>query len=148
MNTKTCFKCGESKSLDDFYRHKETADGYLNKCKICTKLDVRQNYDARHDYYSEYHRQRRALPEVIERHKQSLKRDRELHPDKAKARTALGNAIRDGRMERKTVCEQCGSVNRVEAHHTDYSKPFDVQWLCSKCHGKAHRKPRSREVYV
>ena len=40
---KQCFKCGEVKALDCFYGHKGTRDGRLNKCKSCTKEDVRAN---------------------------------------------------------------------------------------------------------
>ncbi len=43
---KKCFKCGENKELGLFYKHKKTADGYLNKCIECTKKDVKgSNYD-------------------------------------------------------------------------------------------------------
>lgn len=32
---KRCFCCGIEKDLNDFYKHKQMADGHLNKCKKC-----------------------------------------------------------------------------------------------------------------
>jgi hypothetical protein len=32
-------------------------------------------------------------------------------------------------------CEHCGTTNgKIEKHHTDYSEPLKVQWVCEKCH--------------
>lgn len=42
METKTCFKCNVEKSLTEYYKHKLMSDGYLGKCKQCTKSDVRK----------------------------------------------------------------------------------------------------------
>jgi len=50
------------------------------------------------------------------------------YPLKYKARYTLRNAVRLGKIV-KGCCEVCGSLE-VEAHHDDYSKPFEVRWLC------------------
>lgn len=43
-------------------------------------------------------------------------------------------------------CESCGANyefkdgrNAVQAHHSDYNKPLEVQWLCQKCHHEWHK---------
>jgi hypothetical protein len=59
-------------------------------------------------------------------------------PEKHKARVAVHNAIRAGRLV-KGSCEVCG-VEKTDAHHEDYAKPLDVRWLCRKHHMELHRK--------
>lgn len=38
----------------------------------------------------------------------------------------------------KQPCEICGDAE-VESHHDDYSKPYDVRWLCFKHHREHHK---------
>lgn len=58
------------------------------------------------------------------------------HAVKRRARTAVSNAIRDGRLTRRP-CYGCG-CEAAQAHHDDYSKPLDVRWLCTTCHAAEH----------
>jgi len=53
------------------------------------------------------------------------------------ARMAINHAIQRGHRERLT-CEACGN-SKAEAHHRDYARPFDVRWLCKKCHWDEHK---------
>ncbi len=41
MKIKICFKCKLEKEIKHFYKHPEMGDGHLNKCKECTKKDVK-----------------------------------------------------------------------------------------------------------
>jgi hypothetical protein len=36
-------------------------------------------------------------------------------------------------------CEICGANFNIEKHHEDYSKPFDVRYLCKIHHLDLHR---------
>ncbi len=49
------------------------------------------------------------------------------------------NAIVKGKIKRNTNCELCGSDKNIIAHHQDYLKPLDVNWLCKKCHIAIHK---------
>lgn len=62
---KTCFRCLKEKSLDDFYKHPDMADGHLGKCKECTRVDANKNRADKLDYYLKYDRERANLPHRI-----------------------------------------------------------------------------------
>ena len=129
MQSKACFKCGEVKQLTECYRHAMMRDGHLNKCKSCTKSDVRAHRDANHEKISEYERKRFQDPERRKRIAQSLANRKIRCPEKHYAHRAVSAAIKKGTLVREP-CEICGTTVRVQAHHDDYSKPLSVRWLC------------------
>ncbi len=130
---KTCFKCKQTLPKAEFYRHPMMGDGHLGKCKECTKKDAREHRDKNIDQVLAYDRARARLP-----HRRALViRINNSNPVKRAAHSAVSNAVRDGRLT-KQPCEVCGATTKVEAHHPDYSKPLDVQWLCFRHHREVH----------
>ena len=148
---KACKKCGVEKSLDEYYAIKGNKDGKSGKCKDCTKKDVQKNYRKNIDHYKEYDKKRAMLPHRVEARKaylkteagkvsksKTIKKYRENNPNKYKAHTIVGNAVRDGKLF-KEPCEVCGA-KKVHAHHDDYSKPLNIRWLCDKHHNEWHKE--------
>lgn len=119
------------------------SDGHLNKCKTCSKKNVHENYKNNRQHYILYDK-RREQDEQRKLNKSSYqKKHRKNNPEKYKARTAVSNAIRDGRLTKKP-CSVCGSP-KSEAHHEDYSAPLKVIWFCKKHHLKKHNKQYDKE---
>jgi hypothetical protein len=147
---KECFRCQTVKPLDEFYRHERMADGHLNKCKECTKDDVRKHYMANVERFREYEKVRSTLPHRADARKayaqtpegrakgnQAKRAYLERNPVKRAAHVACLNAIRAGKLTRQP-CEVCGHA-KAQAHHDDYGKPLDVRWLCTTHHAEWHR---------
>ena len=137
---KVCFKCRRRKPIEQFYKHSQMGDGHLNKCKSCTKKDVKRRY---HDPEArkriiEYERQRFNDPARKEKIKLYQSRMRQQNRGKYRARQKVSNSIRYGKLHRKP-CEVC-SDQQSEAHHTDYRKPLQITWLCRKHHLEAEGK--------
>ena len=63
-------------------------------------------------------------------------REKPEHNMRQAARMKLARAVQSGRLL-PLPCEKCGAT-RTQAHHSDYSKPLDVQWLCATCHQQLH----------
>lgn len=56
---------------------------------------------------------------------------------KQEVRMIFRDAVRYGKLLRQP-CEVCGEA-KTEGHHSDYSKPLDVRWLCRLHHIELHR---------
>lgn len=153
--SKSCFKCGAEKPLTEFYRHSAMADGHLNKCKTCTKKDSAKHREENLESVQAYDRNRPNREKRNEERGERLKRDyaedpdkflerqrkyRAEEPEKYRARNAVSNAVRDGRLFRPDHCTACGTSCIPEGHHPSYevSEWLTVDWLCSSCHHDLH----------
>lgn len=153
---KECFKCNIEKELDEFYVHRKMADGHLNKCKDCTKKDSedrRAKLEAEDLEWVLKERERQRNKQTKRRKEGRIKdydnfsrnqKYKEKYPEKYAARIAVGNAIRDGKITKGSCF--CGECENVQAHHSDYSKSLDVEWLCVQHHNERHVQERDEEV--
>lgn len=139
---KQCSKCHVMKPETEFYRDSRKKDGLKCECKTCHDLtsiltrDIEKKRDRDRAYIQKW---RTDHPEEA---RESYRRHN-LHrntPEKTKARMILYSAIRSGKIQRPIACQECGAITSVQGHHNDYSHPYEVEWLCSLCHGKRHRK--------
>jgi hypothetical protein len=57
------------------------------------------------------------------------------NPERDRARNKVNNEIKAGRLERPDTCEHCGSTDQhIQASHSNYFNPLNVEWLCPPCH--------------
>ncbi len=133
---KTCFKCNVEKDIEDFYVHNQMADGRLNKCKECTRVDTKKRHEAL-SVSSEWvekergrHREKYHRLGYLDKHKPTKEKSayhrkqyREKYPEKARSHVATN------------------VVKGFHAHHWSYNPEHrkDTILLSPKDHYTAHR---------
>ena len=128
---KPCVACGEIKSVDEFYKNGACRDA---ECKICIRARSRQYYanhaEAERRRQKTYYREHRTQMLAVRADwaKQNIMASR--------AHSAVYHAIKIGLLTPEP-CRLC-NVTPGLAHHEDYSKPLDVDWLCAKHHNRRH----------
>jgi hypothetical protein len=139
MKTKRCFKCDKIKLLNEFYKHPQTKDGYLGKCKSCTKVDVRTRETILlkntewHEEEKKRHRDKYYRLGYKEKHKPStenkkriINKHKKRYPEKVLA---------------KSRTQKTPRTNGCNFHHWSYNPEHykDIIELSVKDHMKAHR---------
>lgn len=135
---KPCICCGETKQLDQFYKHPKMKDGHLNKCISCCIFHSREHRLSKLTTIQAYDRARAKRKRESGDWLPIYAKWQARNPEKQHARITVNNAVRDGRLQ-KLPCEVCGEVSS-HGHHDDYSKPLSVIWLCAFHHGERHRE--------
>lgn len=140
MITKICFKCNLEKPTTEFYKHKAMGDGYLGKCKSCTKKDTKERTDILiqdpiwKEKEQERHREKYFRLEYREKHKPTpeqkkatMDRYKEKYPEKV--------------LSRNNVSHMKSKIEGNELHHWSYNEQHrkDVIELTVREHGKCHR---------
>lgn len=119
MMTKICSKCKQEKPLSDFHRHNRRGETHYSQCKQCKAEYKHRNKD-----------------KLLIRQKERRASDITL-PIKQRSWNKIFYAVHVGKIEKPDNCSVCGKLigkGKIQAHHQDYAKPFDVIWCCQDCH--------------
>lgn len=140
----SCKVCGLEKAPSDFYASNK------GTCKGCLKARSRKNREDNLERCIAYDKARASDPQRLAARleyqrteagkiagSKAKKKYIELNPKKRSVHVKVGNAIRDGILM-KEPCSVCQTTDNIVAHHCDYDRPFDVMWLCAKCHARWH----------
>ncbi len=57
---------------------------------------------------------------------------------RSNARAYLHVYVKRGKILKPATCSVEGCIEKPEAHHRDYSKPLEVEWICRKHHMEKH----------
>lgn len=141
IQSKECTHCAVSQSVDCFYRNPLTKDGLGSWCKSCEKGRNRAGYVKEYCQTSsaklakQKYRLSRLGKSTTAKYGRMI---RILNPEKARARDVVNGEVRAGRIVKPVTCERCGFKCKLQAHHSDYSQPLNVEWVCVTCHAKEH----------
>lgn len=126
---KWCPKCLHFKLRSEFYANKKNKDGLDYWCKDCRKK-----------YISEWKCDNRKLLKHYrmpqEKDTEYKARHRAKHPDRHYARSQLLKARKNGLNLDRCSWPGCTETKKIEGHHSDYSKPYEIMSLC-RLHHKA-----------
>ena len=157
---KKCFRCQKLKSINDFYKNKQMADGYLGKCKDCAKSDnkISNGIHSRNCFICG--KEFRTTGGEISRNG-GLTCSRKCYYSRLK--TLLEEKYGDKKLTVKSVhvwitrkkgqpkfCEFCKSTTEKQYDWSNISLKYlrnlsDWQRLCRKCHIKYDNHPQKRK---
>ncbi len=149
---KVCTGCKINKSFSRYHKKKGTCDGLRHACKECTNADNRKRWSSNKAAYNITSKEwaaanketkKKSCKNWVENNREKYNgyhsKYRQNNPKKVKARMIVKDAIRHGTMTRQQ-CKIFDCFDIGEAHHEDYRKPLDVEWLCTKHHKQLHKE--------
>ena len=141
-STLACRTCSTNKPISEFYvRENGKRRNECKRCWIRRTVERDRGSSERRCYKTEWARSRPRTKTVKSPAKSRESYLRNL--PKYRARQRVRTAVRNGSIVKPEACPRCArptTPSKMQAHHRDYSKPLEVEWMCSGCHGLQHLK--------
>lgn len=113
--------------------NKEFTITYWKNKKYCCR-NCKSNYLSQQKRYNPITRDNHIKKSV-----EAVAKWREKNAHKRKAHRVVEWAVKTGKIIKPKICPVCDNFGFIHSHHKDYSKPLEIEWMCSKCHGLEHR---------
>lgn len=133
---KKCINCGDIKPIDQYYRHKQMKDGFLNKCKECCKTQSKESYCKLKENPSWLAKERLRGRVKARKYKYNTSSE-----SRTRANKKYAQINKEKRNASNAVRCKIDVPNGYEAHHWSYNKDHytDVFFLKSTLHQFIHR---------
>lgn len=150
--TFNCYKCGRSLAIElmasmkgwckpcqaekmRIWRHKHpqkvSESNHRNWMKRRLRPEVSQQRRAYYLAHGEKRRPDYGAKDKLWKHNNREKRN---------AAARVVTAVNAGKLKRPNSCDFCNRRCKPGGHHMDYSRVFDVIWLCASCHRFSHSR--------
>jgi hypothetical protein len=130
MQTKICTKCKRELPVSNFPGDKRRLYGVGSCCKDCKREYRLENKE-------------KWLKTQYER----IASDLTIVP-KRKIWNGLYYALKTGKLTKPEYCSVCQrwiGTDKIQAHHKDYEKLFEIIWCCQDCHVELDKVRREAE---
>ncbi len=130
MLKKICGICKQEKNITEYY-YDTRNKAYHYSCKSCVKKIATEHYKR-----TGYFKTKQGKNAWNRASKKAYKK----HFKKWMCRAKTRYYVKIGKLIKPVMCElysphpKVPCYGKIEAHHSDYSKPLLVKWLCSKHH--------------
>lgn len=136
-----CPTCSRWVPRRGYYTRKRSWNGIGTQCRKCHgegNVRTRDKDKHRETRRVSMEKARARDPEKFRGRDRDASRIRAWSPQ-CEARYQLNLAVRRGQILKPSRCTRCGVERKLHAHHSDYSRPLAVEWICTRCHGAEHR---------
>lgn len=139
----SCKRCG--KELPEKPIGKGRPRVYCQQCVIERRSEYFRNwYESKGNTRNRYGNYQRT-----EAQREAIRQWNRNNPEKRYAHSQVALALRRGDMKNPGRCSRCGKYTHyLDAHHEDYSKPLDVEWLCLSCHRQKHLAKKNEKEKI
>ncbi len=144
---KTCRVCGILLDLKSTSSSRiKNGNWICTLCAYAQNKEWRQKYSLRYKIYCrlkarewrELHPGSRWITEEAkERNRLRVRKYSKEHREIKNVQVKVSRAIKAGKLIRQP-CIVC-NLSDAQAHHENYSKPFEIIWLCPKHHLRKHK---------